>query len=259
VLDAKVAQPFVADIVIDQTDSERLAVTSSRDGKIVEIGDLPAVNARLAINGSNSLVIPGQLTLVRDWNPGVAFDERRIAELLARGTTTVLGIVDLSNLDAIEAFNKPQSLPFNWAFVGSADALSSLKGGEAVERIGIAAANGIVGVVSKGTDEELWKIVHQFGLPLIKTGQLPEKPAGSYQDTVKQTWSVATALKLQTRRGRVNRDYFADLLFFHDFANQKVDETIDWKKLARVMVAGETVWENGTRVGGKPGVFLRRT
>ena len=124
-LDAKVAQPFVADIVIDQTDSERLAVTSSRDGKIVEIGDLPAVNARLTINGSNSLIVPGQFTLVRDWKPGTAFDERRIAELLARGTTTVLGVVDLSDRDAIEAIAKPQSLPFNWAFVGNADSLGA--------------------------------------------------------------------------------------------------------------------------------------
>jgi hypothetical protein len=66
VLDAKVAQPFVADLVIDQTDSERLAVTSNRDGKIVEIGDLPGVNARRTIAGSNSLVIPGQFTLIRD-------------------------------------------------------------------------------------------------------------------------------------------------------------------------------------------------
>ena len=154
---------------------------------------------------------------------------------------------------------KPQSLPFNWALVGNADGLSSLKGGEAIERIGIAAANGIVGVVSKGTDEELWKIVHQFGLPLIKAGQLPEKPAGSYQDAVKHAWSAATALKLQTRRGRVNRDYFADLLFFSDASHQKAGEAIDWKKLARVMVAGETVWENGSRVGGTPGIFLRRT
>ena len=88
---------------------------------------------------------------------------------------------------------------------------------------------------------------------------MPEKPAGSYQDAAKQAWSVATALKLQTRRGRVNRDYFADLLFFDDAANQKAGEAIDWKKLARVMVAGETVWENGKRAGGTPGVFLRRT
>jgi hypothetical protein len=258
VLDAKVAKPFVADLVIDQTDSERLAVTSNRDGKIVDVGDLPSVNARLTINGSNSLVGPGKFTLVRDWKPGTALDERRVAELLARGATTVLGVVDLGDQSAIELIAKPQSLPFNWAFVGNADSLDRLKPGEIVERVAVAAASGLIAVVSKGTDEELWKVIHQFGLPLIKPGQLPEKTAGSYQDAAKQAWSVANALKQQPRRGRVNRDYFADLLFFKDIPNQNANESVDWKKLARVMVAGETVWENGTRTGGAPGVALRR-
>ena len=158
----------MADIVIDQTHSDRLAVTSNRDGKIIDIGDLPSVSARLTINASNSLILPGQFTLVRDWKPGTAFDERRIAELLAHGTTTVLGVVDLGDRDAIEAIATPQTLPFNWAFVGNADTLGQLKRSEVVERIAIAAANGIVAVVSNGTDETLWKIIHQFGLPLIK-------------------------------------------------------------------------------------------
>jgi Zinc carboxypeptidase len=259
VLDAKVAKPFMADIVIDQTNSERLAVTSNRDGNIVDIGDLPSVSARLTINRSNSLLVPGQFTYVRDWNPGTAFDERRIAQLLTHGTTTVLGVVDLTDRDAIEATTKPQSLPFNWAFVGNADSLGRMKSGEVVERIAIAAASGVVGVVSEGTNEELWKVIHRFDLPLFKTSQLPEKPASSYLDAAKQTWSTATALKQQSRRGRINREYFADLLFFNEVDGQKVGEAIDWKKLTRVMVAGETVWENGTRVGGTPGVLLRRT
>jgi hypothetical protein len=259
VFDAKVAQPFVADIVIDQTDSERLAVTSNRDGKIVDIGDLPSVSARLTINASSSLVIPGQFALVRDWKPGTVFDEQRVAELLARGTTTVLGVVDLGNRDATEAIAKPQSLPFNWAFVGNADTLNPLKSGAAVEHLAIAATSGILGVVSQGTDEELWKVIHQFGLPLIKMDQLPEKAAESYQDAARQAWGSANSLKQQSRRGRVNRDYFADLLFFNDASNHKADQAMDWKKLARVMVAGETVWENGSRVGGTPGTFLRRT
>jgi hypothetical protein len=259
VLDAKVTQPFVADIVIDQTDSERLAITSTRDGKIVEIGDLPAVNARLTINGSNSLVVPGQFTLVRDWKPGTALDEGRVAELLARGTTTIVGVVDLGDQDAIESIAKPQSLPFNWAFVGGADSLDRLKPGEAIENIAIAAASGIVGVVSKGTDEELWKVIHQFGLALIKPGQLPEKAPTSYQDAAQQVWSVANTLKQQVRRGRINRDYFADLLFFSDEPKQKAGDVIDWKKLDRVMVAGATVWENGKCTGSTPGIFLRRT
>ncbi len=259
VLDAKVAQPFVADIVIDQTPSERLAVTANRDGKIVDIGDLPAPSARQTIGASNSLVVPGQFTLVRDWKPGTSFDERRIAELLAHGTTTVLGVVELGNRDAIEAIAIPQTLPFNWAFVGNADSLGKLQHHEVIERIALAHANGIIAIVSNGTDETLWKTIHQFGLPLIKSNQLPEKLAVSYQDAAKQAWSIANAVKQQSRRGRINREYAADLLFFNEISNQSASEPIDWKRLARVMVAGETVWENGKRTGGSPGIFLRRT
>lgn len=259
VLDAKVAQPFVADIVIDQTPSERLAVTPDRDGKIVDIGDLPSVSARLTMSATSSLIIPGQFTLVNDWKPGTAFDERRIAELLARGTTTVIGVVDLSDRDAIEAVATPQTLPFNWAFVGNADTLVRRQHSEVVERIAIASANGLLAVVSKGTDETLWRTLNQFGLPLIKPNQLPGQLVGSHQDAAKQVWNTANALKLHSRRGRINREYCADLLFFDDAPSRNSTEPIDWKKLARVMVSGETVWENGKRAGSSPGIFLRRS
>jgi hypothetical protein len=33
---------------------------------------------------------------------------------------------------------------------------------------------------------------------------------------------------------------------------------VDWTKLERVMVAGETVWEHGKRSGCDCGVLLRR-
>jgi hypothetical protein len=259
VLDAKVAQPFVADFVIDQTPSERLEVTSDRDGRIVDIGDLPAVTARTRINASNSLVIPGQFTLVRDWKPGATLDERRMNELLARGTTTVLGIVDIKNRSSLEAIAGPQKLPFNWAFVGSADSLERGEPSEVFESIATASASGVVAIVSSGTDEELWKVVHQFGLPLVKSSQLAERAADSYRAAATQSWSVATSLKQQSRRGRINRDYFADLLFFDDVPAQDSSKPIDWKKLARVMVAGETVWENGKRTGGSPGISLSRS
>jgi hypothetical protein len=257
VLDAKVTEPFMADIVIDQTASERLATTANRDGKIVDIGDLPAVCARLTVNAGNSLIMPGQFTLAPDWKPGTKLDDRQVADLLTQGTTTVVGVVDLSDREAIEALASPQSLPFNWAYVGDADALGGLKGSELVERIAVAAANGLVAVVSKGTDETLWRHVNQFGLPLIKSSQLPQRSAGSYRDAAAQAWAIANALKQQSCRGRVYRDCIADFVFLDAAAN--VDQPIDWKKLKRVMVAGETVWENGKRAGASPGVQLRRS
>lgn len=257
VLDAKVAQPFVADIAIDQSYSERLAVTHRRDGKIVDIGDLPSVSARTVIDADNSLILPGQFTLVDDWKPGTRIDERRIAELLVQGTTTAIGVVDLNDHDAVEAIPTPQELPFNWAFVGNADTLGRLKESELVDRIAIAAANGLVAVVSAGTDETLWRIVNQFGLPLIKPDQLKAEPTGSPQDAANQAWNTANALKQQSHRGRIDRGYIADLLFF-DGVPTTESTPIDWQKLNRVMVAGETVWHNGAPTKATPGIRLRR-
>ncbi len=259
VLDTKVAQPFVADVVIDQSHTARLAATASRDGKVVDIGDLPSVPAKLVIGAGDSLVVPGQFTFVEDCKPGAKLDDGRIADLLAKGTTTAIGVVDLADREAIDALSAPQSLPFNWAFVGNADTLGRLKDSDLVERIAIAAANGLVAVVSAGTDETLWRNVSQFALPLIKPRQLPRHAAGSYREMAQQTWNTATALKQQSNRGRVNREYLADLLFFDGVPAGDSASPVAWQKLQRVMVAGETVWHNGKRAGGSPGVQLRRS
>jgi hypothetical protein len=257
VLDAKVPEPFVADFLIDQSHSERLAVTPLRDGKVIEIGDLPSVAARLVVNAANQLVLPGQIVLASDWKPGTSLSEERIAELLAHGATTVVGVVDLGDSAAVEAIAAPQTLPFNRAFIGNADSLRQLKGSELVERIAVAAAHGLLAVVSGGVDETLWREVNQFGLPLVKPGQLVENVSGSYSNAAKLAWNSANALKLEARRGRINRGYLADLLFFDDMPSAGVKQATDWKKLSRVMVAGETVWENGKRSGGAPGILLR--
>jgi hypothetical protein len=257
VLDAKVGEPFVADVVIDQTHSTRLAVTRRRDGKIVDIGDLPSVSAKNVIGAGSSLIVPGQFTFAGDWDPRTAIDERRAAELLAHGTTTLIGMVDLGNRQALDAVQEPRTLPFNWAFVGNADGLDGLKDSELLERIAIAAANGILGVVSKGTDETLWRHVSELGLPLLKPLQLPRQAAGSFQQAATQAWTTAKALKQHARRGRINREFVADLLFF-DEAVDNFSSPIDWRKLARVMVAGETVWHAGRHSGANCGVALHR-
>jgi hypothetical protein len=259
VLDAKVPEPFVVDIVIDQTRSERLAVTPQRDGKIIDIGDLPSVPAKISLSAGDSLIVPGQFSFVGTWKPGTALDESRINELLAHGTTTAIGVVDLSDRESIDALATPQALPFNWAFVGSADGMGQLRTSEAVERIAVAAANGLLAVVSQGTDETLWRHVTQFGLPLLKPSQLPAQPAVSYQEAAQQSWNTANALKQHARRGRINREFAADLLFFDEPPTVKATQLIDWKKMRRVMVAGETVWADGKPTGVHCGIQLRRS
>jgi hypothetical protein len=256
-LDAKVAEPFVADLLLAQSHLGRLAVTPNRDGKIIEVGDLPPAPARLTINADDMLILPGQLQLVGDWKPGTTLDDKRIDQLLAQGTTTVVGVVNLADRDAIEVMMSPRKLPLNWAYVGSVDHAASLKTGELFERIAVAAANGMLAIITNTADETLWRYVSQLGLALLKPDQLPARPATTYSEAAKQSWNTATALKLQTRRGRINRDYLADLLFFA-VPGATAAEAVDWKQLERVMVAGETVWEHGKRTDQTCGVQLRR-
>jgi hypothetical protein len=258
VLDAKVPEPFVADLLIALPHLGRLAVTSSRDGRIVDLGDIPPTPARLTINASDALIVPGQITLVGDWTPGTKLDDRQIDKLLANGTTTAVCSFDLSDRDAIDAMTTPMTMPLNWAFVGNADSVTSLKGGELVERLAVAAANGMLGVIASGTDETLWRTVNQLGLPLLKSNQIPPSAPSNFRDAASQCWNAATALEQQSRRGRINREYFADLLFFVNPQPMGAADAIDWKNLNRVMIAGETVWENGKRTGQNCGIPLRR-
>jgi hypothetical protein len=258
VLDAKVLEPFVADLLIDQTHSNRLWVTQQRDGKVIDFGDLPPAPTRLTINADDSLILPGQFTLVSDWKPGATLDAKQIEKLLAHGTTTAICVVNLADRDALDAMEKPLSLPMNWAYVGNVDGTDELSGTELLEHLAIAARNGMLAVVSNGTDETLWRYVNEFGLTLLKPNPLAASPATNYQDATKQSWATANALKLQTRRGQINRDCVADLAFLTAQQPIRAAGAIDWKQLNRVMVAGETVWEHGKRTGCNCGVQLRR-
>jgi hypothetical protein len=254
VLDAKVPEPFVADMLIDQTHSSRLWMTDERDGKITDIGDIPPAPARETIDASKSLVLPGQFTLVGDWTEGE--EDKHVNSLLAQGTTTAIFVVDLADREAVEAMSKPLSLPMNWAWIGSADDLGKLQRDVQLEHLAAAAGHGLLAIVAKATDETLWRYVNDFGLALLKPSAVTAGPAGAYREAARQSWATANSLKQQLRRGQINRDCIADLIFFT--SEQSADAGIDWQRLHRVMVAGETVWEHGKRTGCDCGVQLRR-
>jgi hypothetical protein len=257
-LDANVAEPFVADLLVDQTHSNRLWVTKSRDGKIIDLGDVPPAPARLTINADDSLILPGQFTVASDWRPGVAPTAQQIDELLARGTTTAIRVVNLADREAVDAMSAPLSMPINWLYVGNADTTDKLSGTELLERLAVAAAGGMLAVVSSGTDETLWRYVNELGLALLKPNQLAVTPAATFEEAAKQSLAAANALGLQSRRGHINRDCIADLVFIKVKQPASATAPLDWKQLGRVMVAGETVWEHGKRTGCDCGVQLRR-
>jgi hypothetical protein len=65
-------------------------------------------------------------------------------------------------------------------------------------------------------------------------------------------------LKLHARRGQINQDYIADLIFISAPQSAAAADAIDWQQLNRVMVAGEVVSEHGKRIGCDCGIQLRR-
>ena len=108
---------------------------------------------------------------------------------------------------------------------------------------------------------KVWRQLDRLGLPLVQLSQLA---AGSpvsvtYRDESQQSAKLYKLLNLHGKRGRVGRDASADLAVFDLRGNVEAKAAIDWSRLARVMVAGETVWKDGKRAGGTPGIFLRRT
>lgn len=79
----------------------------------------------------------------------------------------------------------------------------------------------------------------------------------NYRQQAHDTWKTHELLGLSTNRGRIGRDYFADLQLLHFPPAIDQPAPRDRNSLKYVLVAGETVWDNGKRTGKNPGVFLR--
>lgn len=124
----------------------------------------------------------------------------------------------------------------------------------------MAANKGTLAIVTDRANEELWQKLDRVGLPLVQLAKLKAaSEAGSYRERSEQTARLYALLNLPGRRGNVGRDGAADLAVFK--LGENIDEStpVDWKRLSRVIVAGESVWENGKRTDFTPGTFLRRS
>jgi hypothetical protein len=260
VLSAVSPTAFTADLGVEQSRTERLGGSTKSDGRIVEIGDLSTLSAKQHVDATNWLILPGQIAFLESWKPDASISDQQLDSLLAKGVTTVIGCVDLADREAVEAIAKQQRLPINWAFVGRVDKAGSIPASELVERVAAAANRGVLAIMTDRADEKLWQQLDQFGLPLVQLNKLKEAPGnGSYLDLAEQTAKLFALLNLPGKRGNVGRGVSADLAILK--VGNKVDEkqTADWKQLKRVVVAGETVWEDGHRGDVNPGEFLRRS
>jgi hypothetical protein len=261
VLSAISPNAFTTDLGIEQTQSERLGGESKKDGRIVEVGDLSVLSSKSTIDASGWLILPGQLAFKEDWSPGATLSTKNVDSLLAQGVTTLIGCVDLANRDAIDSIGAARELPMNWGFVGRIDKAVSLPRADLVERVASAANRGLLAIATDRANEELWQQLDRIGLPLVQLSQFTAgiSASGSYRNLSEHTARLYKLFNLPGDRGGIGRAARADLAMFKLGGKVKETDAVDWKQLARTIVAGETVWENGQRAGGSPGIFLHRS
>jgi hypothetical protein len=260
VLDAAFGEPFASDLGIDHSHGSRLAITTQRDGKFVDTGDLTTSAGKSTIDATGGLILPGRIAVQSDWTPGAVLSDHELDSLLGRGATTVIGSVDVADEDALNAIQSIEGPPVNWAFVARLEAARSLPATELLKRIALAAARGALAVVGDQADEALWQHVDRFGMPLLQSKQLAatDSTARTYRELMLQNHKVCKALRLDSNRGKVARGYVADFQIFELGRVLPKMPPLDWTQLRRVVVAGETVWQNGHRTAATPGTFLHR-
>jgi hypothetical protein len=260
VLTAVAPAAFVADLGIEQTRTERLSGRARSDGKIIDIGDLSTLSAKTKFDAAGHVVLPGELAYAQDWSPTAAPSPKLLESLLARGVTTLIGVVDLTDRGAIEAIGAARELPLNWGFVGLIEKAMALPRAELIERASAAANKGLLAIAADRANEELWQQLDRIGLPLVQPAQLAAggKAQGTYRECADRSAKLYGMLRLQAARGRIDRGTSADLAILN--LGGKVDEkaAVDWGRLVRVVVAGETVWEQGKQANINAGTFLRR-
>jgi cytosine/adenosine deaminase-related metal-dependent hydrolase len=258
VLDEAYGEPFACDLGIDYSHGNRLALTMRRDGKIVDLGDLSTSRGKINPDATGCLILPGRIAVLFDWGPRTQLSEQQLNALLTHGTTTVIGCVDIADQDGLDAILNVKQLPFNWGFVARSSSARSLPRSDMLECLALAAARGVLAIVAEQADEVLWQHLDRCGIPLLQAKQLADATTVSTcRDLIQQNTNVCKLLGLDDERGRVARGRLADLQLFQ--VVQVVHETppLDWQQLRRVVVAGETVWEDGRRTGTTPGVCLR--
>lgn len=258
VLTAVSPQPFIADLGISQSRSERLGGNAKSDGKIFEIGDLSTLSARTIVDATGWLVLPGQLAFLENWSAETPLSADQVSALLAKGVTTVIGCIDLANRAAIEAISISRELPVNWGFVGRVDRAANRPPAQLIENVAAAVNRGLLAVVTDRANEEVWQQFTNVGASLVQLTKLNDLASNaSYRELSSNTAKLCQILGLASR-GTVGRESRADLAVFNQGGSAIAESPVTWNQLERVLVAGETVWQNGKCVGGSPGTFLRR-
>ena len=256
VLDTQRGTKFIADIAINYANGNRLTQAKLVDGKMTDVGDLSLLGATQTISASNHLIMPGRLAFMEDWTM-VPPEEALFDFLLAAGVTTVIGLVRPTDRKTIDWVDRIKAMPMNWGFAvrhvpDAADAT------ELNNLIPYAVTRGALAIMSSNFSVDDRQALSWMGVPLFEYRQRPRflRRVGTDVEIAKETWRAHQLFGLDNRRRRIGRDFVADLHVV-DTAVAVETEPNTGSQVKRVLVAGETVWENGKRTGNNPGIFLR--
>ncbi len=116
----------------------------------------------------------------------------------------------------------------------------------------------VVGRVDPTRRDALEMLVTPLELPInwgfVAVGEMNPTLSGScaLAELVDDAWREYKRLGLGANRGKIRREYFADLVLHDAGAGDELPGAV-----RRVVVAGETVWADGKRTGTNAGTFLR--
>jgi len=116
----------------------------------------------------------------------------------------------------------------------------------------------VVGRVDPSRRDALEMLVTPLELPInwgfVAVDEMSETlPAsGTCVEIAEETWREHKRLGLAANRGKIRREYFADLAVYEAGDGEGAPGAV-----RSVVVAGETVWADGKRTGKNAGTFLR--
>lgn len=241
---------FTADVGVNFAGGRRLATGPLVAGVIEELGDLEVTAGKATIDGAGLCCLPGRWAASAAGTPRQLPDDTTQAELLAAGVTTLLGVVDAEDEQALAALAKLHASGSAGRLLLNVGFLARTAGGDeaaVVSRLAAACWRGACAAVVDGLSESVVEQLHAAGIPCVAMSTLGREG---------QSPIVVSADSLPTEmltcagsmRGRVAKGAIADLIFYPADALQDPP--------AMVLVGGACAFRDGAPAGDRAGLLL---
>jgi hypothetical protein len=223
-------EPFVADVGINHVS------TTPHRIQIVDLGDLGVTTGRQVVEGEGLICQPGRARIDQRINPLSLPSHQRCRQLLMRGVTSLVGVVDLADMAQIDRLVELETdleLPIDLGFVGACGRRTEAEEGMVREHLLQAIAEGLLGVLAESPRDDVRRYAQWFQVPLLgvarETGD-EDLPAG-----------------ILPGQGTIQRGSPANLLLVDPAAGLRL-----------AIVGGMVVLDQGELTGHEAGRLLRR-